>query len=360
MSAAPNNGRRADTNRLSAIVVAVVVLGTIGAAGAVGATVGAASTRRVVPDVAISIPPSTDDLDVVAVDRSPQPLGISALTPITRPTGSSTTIAGSLVTLAPRARPGASTTLAAGGTATTLAAAGISTSTSVTPSSVTPTTASAIGGASSTLAPTSTVLVTTTLAGLIPRNVTATTLPSATTTLPLQTTTLPIVIGSLPATQTTTTTTTPRRPSTAYKLPGGLLFEPASGYDVIDRYSNGMTVTNGVALVDVWGVADSQTTASSAALYAVQNVVTDRFDGVEFGDVQSLNPTKRTVLQFASIPFRGTISGESGSTPIEGIVYTALRQDGLMLVFEVAWIDGEFDNVKGDLGAMFGSVLANM
>ena len=368
---ASTGNRRAENHRLSPIIVAITVLGLVGVAGAVGATVGAASTRREITTVDLSVP-SASDLDVVPVDRTAQRLATAALPPITRPAGPTTTVAGGgLVTLAPRPRPGASTTVAG---ATTVPAAGATSTlarTSTTRAGATTTrpgvTTTAAVGVTTTAAAgvTTTIPVSTTTVGLVPIGVTASTIPSASTTIPVITeasTVTTVVLEPLPGPSVTTTTLPQRRGSSspAFKLPGGLVFQPSPGYEVIDKYGNGVTVTNGKALIDVYSGTGYNGTAAEAALYAVQTEVPKRFQNIEYADPQTLRPPKRTILSFSAVQFQGVISGDSGSSPVEGVVYAALRQDGLLLVYVTVWLDGEFDNVSKDLGDMLGSALVNM
>ena len=358
-----SSNRRGENHRLSPIIVAITVLGLVGVAGAVGATVGAASTRREITTVDLSVP-SAGDLDVTPVDRTAQRLATAALPPITRPAGPTTTVAGGgLVTLAPRPRPGAPTTVAR---ATTIPAAGATTTLARTTTTLAGATTTRAGVTTTAAAGvTTTISASTTTIGLVPLGVTATTIPSVSTTIPVITETSTVTtapLDPLPLPSATTTTLPQRRSSSSqvYKLPGGLVFQPSAGYDVIDKYGNGLTVSNGKALIDVYAATGYNGTAAEAALYAVQTEVPKRFENVEYADPQSLRPPKRTILSFSAVQFQGVISGDSGSSPVEGVVYAALRQDGLVLVYVTVWLDGEFDNVSKDLGDMLGSALANM
>lgn len=339
------------THRLSPTVIAIAVVGLVAAAGTVGATIGGAGGRRQLPPSTLPIPasgqlqptplPRASGSNIVRVPTGGGRLGThafaAALTPITRPADGTPTTGVSTLTLVPKPRPGSGTAVP----------------TTQPDTSSSPTTRQ----------------TNTTRPAPRPRNTTTTepapevfTPDGTDTTVPNGDTTPPPVDTTADSTPDQTPgSTSDGQPGKPLSIGNGLAVTPASGYKIVKQFNDGgVMIGNNKSLVDMFTSTGGTAPAAQIVANVIAKYLPQRFESIQTTQPKAIKPPKSSIKSFAAASYKGVIAGNQGSQAIEGMIFVAVRQDGLTMFYIPTWLEGQLDTVSTPIGAMLGSVLASM
>ncbi len=354
--------RNVRSHRLSSPAIAILVIGSVLGAGAVGAVIGGASRTRTVPSNEIPLPDASE-LQPVPLNGSSlgepggrtsslslgsansgasfngqgyrgqsfasQPITERALAAQVTPTTKAVTQTTKLttLTLAPRPRPGTATTIAR------------TKATTIKPRVVTTTTT-------------------------IPQETIATDVPVESTEIPVESTEPPVVIQTAPPRVPTTTRPQRQTQQQGHQLGSGIVVVPASGYSIAKKFDNGeVIIGNQFSYIHTW-VEQAGDTSNLPATQVV-DYISNKILPMEFQDVQAsaasaLKPAKTSISSMASAGYQAILSGQQGTTDIEGFSFSAVRPDGTVLLFFAVVKSGSFEEAQGPIGQMLGSILASM
>jgi hypothetical protein len=92
----------------------------------------------------------------------------------------------------------------------------------------------------------------------------------------------------------------------------------------------------------------------------LQKVISEFVTNLESQDTQTLQPAKPNITSMAASGFKGTLAGQQGSTAVEGLVFVAVRQDGVAAIVFTLNEQGKTGGLGEDYSAMLNSILTSM
>ena len=357
------SARNVRGQRLSSSAIAILVIGSVLGAGAVGAVIGGASSQRTAPSS--DLPLSTGS------ELQPIPIGGSSLGTSTGKTDSLSLGSVGIDSVGSLARQGFLAPSFAAQTITERAVAD-----QVTPTSKLTTLTLAPRprpGSVTTIKPSNptntttkrrVVATTTTLAEVGPPDIN-TTDTTDTTDNSAESTEAPIIIPTTPP-RTATTTRPPRQQGQqqAHQLGSGIVVVPASGYSIVKKFDGGeVVIGNQFSYIHTWVEQAGDTSnlpATQVVDYISNKILPQGLQDVQADSAAALKPSKTSISSMASAGYRALLSGQQGSSDVEGFSFSAVRPDGTVLLFFAVVKSGSFQQAQGPIGQMLGSILASM
>ena len=129
----------------------------------------------------------------------------------------------------------------------------------------------------------------------------------------------------------------------------GISFGVPEGWTVVTS-SEGFAVISD-ATVSVYVSLFAGATSSSEILFAYQSSLANSISGVELGEIGEMGIASNQIVDASIFTYTGYVGqGQSGSTPVDGVVFGEIRVDGLAIVTDIMYVpesDGSMDDGDG-------------